>query len=162
MSDLDAFDLKILAALQRQGDLSHVQLATLVHLSATQCARRLQRLRAEGHIRRVVAILDPARMGVGVMAHTMVGLRSHDAAANAAFRDFVSRADEVVECWSQTGDADFLMKILVRDLAHLSDVLDRLIAVTGGLASLRSSIVLKELKATTEIPLFAHPSVARP
>lgn len=158
MTDLDAFDLRLLAAVQRDGDLTHAELAERVHLSPTQCARRLHRLRAEGYLRKMVAILDPGRLGLAVMAHTLVGLRSHDAATNAAFRDFVFRAEEVVECWSQTGDADFLMKILVRDLAHLADFIDRLIAATGGLATLRSSIVLRELKSTTEIPLFARGS----
>lgn len=153
MTDLDAFDMRILAAVQRRGDITHVDLAEIVHLSPTQCARRLQRLRGEGVIRGVVALLDAERLGFAVTAHVSVGLRVHDAAANRAFHDFVAGTGEVVGCWSQTGDADYLLRILARDLAHLSALIDRLIAMTGGLAALRSSIVLKEIKASTALPL---------
>jgi DNA-binding Lrp family transcriptional regulator len=150
---LDGFDLRILAAVQQRGDISHVDLAERVHLSPTQCARRLERLKEQGYIRQIVAILDPELVGLTVVAHSLVSLRSHDEAANAAFRKFILGASEVVECYSQTGDADFLMKVMTRDLPHLSDFVDRLIAAAGGLASLRSSIVLKTVKKTTELPL---------
>jgi DNA-binding Lrp family transcriptional regulator len=153
MSDLDGFDMRILAAIQTRGDISHVELSEAVHLSPTQCARRLQRLRAEGYVRGVVALLDPEKLGFSVTAHTLVQLRSHDEPTNHAFRRFVADADEIVGCWSQTGDVDYLLRIVVRDLGHLADLIERIEAVTGGVASLRSSIVLKEFKSSTALPL---------
>jgi DNA-binding Lrp family transcriptional regulator len=153
MAELDSFDMRILAAMQARGDISNVELAEAVLLSPTQCARRLQRLRAEGYIRSVVALLDPVRLGFGVTAHTLVQLRSHDEPTNTAFRRFVTETDEIVGCWSQTGDVDYLLRIVVRDLSHLADLIERLEAVTGGVASLRSSIVLREFKQSTALPL---------
>ncbi|GJD53214.1 DNA-binding transcriptional activator DecR [Methylobacterium crusticola] len=150
---LDAFDVRILSTLQRRGDISHVELAEVVCLSASQCARRLDRLRRQGYIERVVALLSAERLGFGVMAHTLISLRTHDEAHNAAFHRFVREAPEVVECFAQTGDADLIMKVVARDLGHLSRFFDTLIAATGGLAALRSGIVLKSIKRTTELPL---------
>lgn len=153
MEPLDSFDMRILAAMQNRGDITNVELAEVVRLSATQVARRLQRLRTEGYIRGVVAVLDPALLGFGVTSHTLVRLRSHDDATNQAFRRFVADSDEIVGCWSQTGEVDYLLRIVVRDLGHLADLIERIEAVTGGVASLRSSIVLREFKHTTALPL---------
>lgn len=150
---LDRFDLRLLAALQERGDISHVELSERVHLSPTQCSRRLERLRQQGYIQKIVAILNPELMGLDVVVHILVSLRSHTENGNAHFHKFIVDSPEVIECYSQTGDADFLMKIMTRDLVHLSEFLDRLIAAAGGLASVRSSVVLKTIKKTTELPL---------
>jgi DNA-binding Lrp family transcriptional regulator len=153
MGELDSFDMRILSVVQARGDISHVELADAVHLSATQCARRLQRLKAEGYIRGVVAVLDAGLLGFGVTSHTLVRLRNHDESTNQAFRRFVGESDEIVGCWSQTGDVDYLLRIVVRDLGHLADLIEQLEAVTGGVTSLRSSIVLREFKHSTALPL---------
>lgn len=152
---LDAYDVKLLSALQRKGDAAHVELAESVHLSPSQCARRIERLRKHGYIEKVVCLLNPAALGLQVMAHSLLSLRAHDAAQNASLQQFLLESPEVLECHAQTGDADMILKIVARDLPHLSDFIDRLIAVTGGLASLRTGVVLKSIKTTTELPLRA-------
>lgn len=150
---LDKFDCQILRAVQRRGDLTHAQLAEQVHLSASQCARRLERLRQAGYIDRIVTLLDRERLGLSVLAHILVSLQTHDGARNEAFYTFVREAPEVLECYMQSGDVDLLLKIAIRDLSALADFIDRLIAATGGLAGLRSYIVLRSIKTTNELAI---------
>ncbi|MEI4486676.1 Lrp/AsnC family transcriptional regulator [Frigidibacter sp. MR17.14] len=154
MSDLDNFDMRILSLLQAEGDLTQGQISERVNLSPTQCGRRIARLRKEGYIQRFAAVLDLRRLGYTIVAHTLVSLRSHEDSANTSFRDFIARAPEVVECFAQTGDADYIVKIVCRDLDDLSEFLDRLIKAAGNLASLRSSIALKEIKKDHGLQAF--------
>ena len=153
LSSLDPFDIKLLAAIQKNAELTQIELSQMVNLSPAQCSRRLDRLRGDGLVQNVVAILNPKKLGFAVVAHTLVSLRSHTDEGNAQLHRFIETAPEILECYSQTGDADFLMKIVARDLDHLSVFLERMIKVTGGLASVTSSIVLKTLKKSTELPL---------
>lgn len=150
---LDIFDIRLLSAIQRDASLSNVVLSEEVHLSPSQCARRLERLRQEGYISGVVASLNPAKLGLNVIAHSLVSLRAHGADSNRALEQFLRESPEVLECYAQTGDADLLMKIVVEDLARLAAFLDRLVVATGGLAILRSSVVLKVLKQSSSFPL---------
>lgn len=150
---LDQFDIRLLAAIQVSSEMTQAELSERVNLSPTQCARRLERLRREGYIRGAVAILDAERLGFRVIAHTQVSLRAHTADGNALFHQFIDRSPEILECYSQTGEADFLLKIVTRDLDHLSALLERMIQSTGGLASVTSSIVLRTIKRTTALPL---------
>lgn len=153
LSSLDQFDVKLLAAIQKNAELTQIELSQMVNLSPAQCSRRLDRLRGDGLVQNVVAILNPEKLGFSVVAHTLVSLRSHTDEGNAQLHRFIETAPEILECYSQTGDADFLMKIVARDLDHLSVFLERMIKITGGLASVTSSIVLKTLKKSTELPL---------
>lgn len=150
---LDKFDCQILRAVQRQGDLTHAQLAEQVHLSASQCARRLERMRQAGYVDRNVTLLNRERLGLSVLAHIFVSLQTHDGARNEAFYAFVREAPEVLECYMQSGDVDLLLKIAIRDLGALADFIDRLIAATGGLAGQRSYIVLRTIKTTNELAI---------
>jgi Lrp/AsnC family leucine-responsive transcriptional regulator len=148
---LDDFDIRILRAIQRSGDLTQAQLAERAHLSASQCARRLERLRQRGYIDRTVTLLNRESLGLAVLAHVLVSLREHQGEQNEAFRSFIMDAPEVLECHVQSGDIDLILKVAVRDLTALADFIDRLIAVTGGLAALRSSIVLRSIKTANEL-----------
>jgi len=148
---LDQFDERLLAVLQVQGDLTQAQLAERVHLSPTQCARRISRLRQEGYIQGYCAIVDHKKLGFSILSHTLVTVRSHDETANSAFRAFVQGSPEVIECYTQTGDADYLLKVLCRDLDDLSDFLERLVKATGGVASVRSSVALQQIKRSPRL-----------
>lgn len=150
---LDQFDIRLLAGLQKNAELTQAELSQLVNLSAAQCSRRLDRLRSEGFVQNVVAILNPEKLGLSVVAHTLVSLRVHTEESNEQLHRFIETSREILECYSQTGEADFLMKIVASDLDHLSVFLERMIKFTGGLASVRSSIVLRTLKKSTELPL---------
>ena len=150
---LDSLDLKLLQAIQVDSALSNVELAERINLSASQCARRLERLKREGYIERAVTLLNPLRFGLTIMAHTAISLRTHDQATNIAFKTFVLEAPEVLECYAQTGDADFLLKILVRNLSELNQFFDRLLNQTGGVGAMKTGVVMSTIKQTTAIPL---------
>ncbi len=148
---LDEFDKRLLRAVQRDGSLTHAQLAEVVHLSPSQCARRLERLRKDGYLAQTVTLLDRERLGLHVLAHVMVSVRSHDHSANEAFYAFVRDAPEVLECFAQTGDIDLLLRVAVGGLEELADFIDRLIESTGGVAALKSCIVLRAIKTTNQL-----------
>ena len=151
--ELDRTDLQLLAELQRSGRQTNAELAERVHLSASACLRRVQRLEREGVIAGYRAEVDPERLGLGLQAFVRVQLSRHDAEAIAAFGDFVNAWEEVVTCHALTGDMDYLLQIVVKDLDHFSHfLLDRLLN-QAGVADVNSSFVLRTVKAFRGMPL---------
>ncbi|MGN6512964.1 MAG: Lrp/AsnC family transcriptional regulator [Lysobacteraceae bacterium] len=152
-AELDRTDLLLLAELQRAGRLTNAELAERVHLSPSACLRRVQRLEREGVIAGYRAEVDPARLGLDLTAFVRVQLAHHDAAAIAAFSAAVDAWDEVVACHALTGDMDYLLHVVVRDLEHFSRfLLDRLLG-QAGVADVNSSFVLRTVKAFRGLPL---------
>ncbi len=153
MSDLDAFDRKILRALQRDARLTMTALAEEVALSPTQCARRLQRLEGEGLVAGYGARLDRAKAGWSVTVLVAVGLERHGEARAEAFHQAVRALPEVIECLLLTGDADYQLRVVAPDLeAYSRFVTERLMRLPG-VASIRSGVVLAEVKAMSPLPL---------
>lgn len=143
---LDRTDLAILRALQADGRLSNVELAQRVKLSASACLRRVQRLEAEGVIAGYRALLDPARLGLGLHAFVRVQLKSHGAPDITRFAEDIRGWDEVERCHALTGDMDYLIEVRVADLEHFSRfLLDRLLA-GGQVDDVNSSFVLRAVK----------------
>jgi len=152
-AELDRTDLLLLGELQRGGRLTNAELAERVHLSPSACLRRVQRLEREGVIAGYRAEVDPERLGLGLQAFVRVQLARHDADAIAAFSTAVDQWDEVVACHALTGDMDYLLQIVVRDLEHFSRfLLDRLLN-QAGVADVNSSFVLRTVKAFRGLPL---------
>lgn len=151
-ADLDVFDLRLLAALQRDGRAANAALAESVGLSASQVSRRLARLEAEGVIATYAALLKPEAVGLTVLAFSSISLE-RQAEAMDGFEAAVLRFPEILECYSVTGEQDFVLRIVARDLKAFADFLsDRLLRVPG-VRSVRSSIVLHTIKQTTALPL---------
>jgi len=125
----------------------------LVHLSASQCSRRMQALRKSGHIAAVCAILDPESVGVGLQAYVLVTMKSHAPEAANAFRDRLLGLDEVLECQKLTGEADMILKVATRDLASFNSLLSNHLLSAPEIATARSSIILDDVKKTTSLPL---------
>ncbi|MGB5905554.1 MAG: Lrp/AsnC family transcriptional regulator [Xanthobacteraceae bacterium] len=153
MIDVDGFDLKMLAALQDDGRLTNQQLADAVGLSASQCSRRRTRLEEDGIVAGYHADLAAERLGFNVVAFVHITLATHSPDNAKHFRDLVQRVDDVQEAYSLTGDADYLLKIILRDLKSLSDIVNNVLMPHPSVAHVRSSIVLDRLKATTKLPL---------
>jgi len=153
MIDVDGFDLKLLAALQDDGRLTNQQLADAVGLSASQCSRRRTRLEEDGTIAGYHADLASERLGFNVVAFVHITLATHSPDNAKHFRDLVTRVDDVQEAYSLTGDADYLLKIILRDLKSLSDIVNNVLMPHPSVAHVRSSIVLDRLKATGKLPL---------
>ena len=150
--DLDRTDLLLLAELQRAGRQTNAELAERVHLSASACLRRVQRLEREGVIAGYRAEVDPERLGLGLLAFVRVQLKQHDAPAIAAFAAHVAAWDEVITCHALAGDMDYLLQVVVRDLEHFSRfLLDNLLA-KAGVTDVNSSFVLRTVKAFKGLP----------
>lgn len=146
---LDRFDRKILLLLQERGDLGPSELSAHVHLSASQCSRRLQRLKDEGYLLRTVAILNPERLNLGVSAYVAVKLRSHSSDSERIFRERVQQLPEIISCDYLTGENDFMLRIFTRDLESYSQFLSSKLLPSTDIETVRSSIILSSLKSTT-------------
>ncbi|PZU59567.1 MAG: Lrp/AsnC family transcriptional regulator [Sphingobium sp.] len=150
---LDRFDRKILEHIQTDGDLGPSELSTRIHLSPSQCSRRLQRLRDEGYIERTAAILNPARLNLGISAYIAVRLRSQAPDAERTFRTRVEAMSEVVSCDYTTGEMDFMLRVYTKDLETYSEFLSSKLLVGEEVDNVRTFIIMKQLKKTTALSL---------
>lgn len=150
---MDQLDRQILAQLQSDSSRSHAELAEVVNLSASQVSRRIARLQAEGVIRRQVALLDEQALGLQVEAFVAVAMASYAPEAVRRFHERISALAEVLDCCATTGDSDYLLRVVARDLRAYSALMNEQILGHGDVASVRSSVVLDRVKQTTELPL---------
>jgi DNA-binding Lrp family transcriptional regulator len=150
---LDSFDRKILAELQRSSKLTNVELASRVGLSPSPCLARVKALEAAGVIKDYVALLDSEKLGGTISVFIHVTLERQSEQVLDIFEKTVSRLPEVMECYLMSGDADYLLRVVVRDTNGLRDfVLDKLTR-TQGVANIRSSFALKQVKYNTSLPI---------
>jgi Lrp/AsnC family leucine-responsive transcriptional regulator len=150
---LDKFDISLLGALQVDAQATHQQLGEAIHLSPSQVSRRIQRLQASGIIRRYVALLDPALVGLSVRAISYVTLTRHSGDEGTAFERDIAAFPEVLECYSVTGESDYILQIVAASLADLSESVLRRLTRLQGVSSIRSNIVLQCIKSSTNLPL---------
>jgi Lrp/AsnC family transcriptional regulator len=157
---MDAVDLSILDLLQRDARLTVNEIAERIHLSPTPVWRRIQKLEEDGVIARRVALLDPAKLGVGVTVFVAVRTSQHNAAWLERFARAVNALPEVVEVYRMSGDVDYLLRIVVPDIAGYDAVYQKLIRSID-LSDVSSSFAMERLKSTTELPLhFMRPEGA--
>ncbi|MDB5521181.1 MAG: putative transcriptional regulator, AsnC/Lrp family [Tardiphaga sp.] len=154
MIAVDGFDLKLLAALQDDGRLTNQQLADLAGLSASQCSRRRMRLEQDGVISGYRADLASEALGFNVIAFIHITLATHSPDNADKFRALVLRTGAIQEAYALTGDADYLLKTVLRDLKSLSEIVNNVLMPHQSVAHVRSSIVLDRLKATARLPLL--------
>jgi Lrp/AsnC family leucine-responsive transcriptional regulator len=150
----DRFDAKILDALQRDGRLSVVDLAESIGLSATPCARRIKALESEGAIEGYMAVLNPARVGLAVLAIVQVKLTEHTDETVARFEREIQLMDEVTKCFAMTGSYDFILEVYGKDLDALSNVVLKKLIRVPNVRDMQSSVVLATIKRTARIPLM--------
>ncbi len=153
MVSLDAFDLKILRALQDDGRLTNQELADIAGLSASQCSRRRMRLEEEKVIAGYRAELASEALGFGVIAFIQITLATHSPDNAKKFRALVNRIDDIQEAYSLTGDADYVLKAVLRDLKSLAEIVNDVLMPHPSVAHVRSSIVLDRLKESGKLPL---------
>lgn len=152
---LDAVDKRILQALQTQGRATYDELASSVGLSASATLRRVKRLEDSGVISGYVALLAPERVGLALTAYINVRLAKTSATRSPmeAFAAAVQAWPEVVECAALTGDMDYLLRVLVRDMDHYSRfVMDSLLKHPA-VQDCKTSFMLRRLKGTTALPI---------
>jgi DNA-binding Lrp family transcriptional regulator len=155
MISADAFDLRMLAALQDDGRLTNQELADIVGLSASQCSRRRMRLEEDRVIAGYHANLAAEALGFTLIAFIQITLATHSPDNAEKFRALVNRVDAIQEAYSMTGDADYLLKVVLHDLKSLSDIVNNVLMPHQSVAHVRSSIVLDRLKETSKLPLSA-------
>ena len=153
MISVDPFDLKILAALQDDGRLTNQQLADAVGLSASQCSRRRIRLEEEKVIAGYRAKLAGEALGFNLIAFIHIMLATHSPDNAEKFRALINRVDDIQEAYALTGDADYLLKVVLRDLKSLSDIVNNVLMPHQSVAHVRSSVVLERLKESAKLPL---------
>jgi Lrp/AsnC family leucine-responsive transcriptional regulator len=150
---IDAIDRRILRLLQSDAKITNAELARRVGLSPSPCLARVRALERAGIISRHVTLLDPLKVGLGVSVFIQVSLEQQVERALSAFQAAIATYPEVVECYLMTGDADYLLRVVVADVPALERfILGRLTKVRG-VASIRSSFALKQVKYETALPL---------
>jgi DNA-binding Lrp family transcriptional regulator len=155
MTDLDRQDLAILAALQENGALTNAELGEHVRLSPSQVSRRRSRLEEAGVIRGYRAEVDAGAVGLGVVVYIQVTLATHSGQNAKRFRDLVSRTPAILEAHALTGDADYLVKAVVSDLAALAALVNGVLLPHESVERVRSNIVLETLKQGGRLPIGA-------
>lgn len=149
---MDSIDRKILDLLQQDAEVSLTAIAEIVHLSPTPCWRRIQKLRAAGVIRKSVALCDAKKLNVGVTVFVSVRTNQHTQAWLERFAKGVKDIPEVIELYRMSGDVDYLLRVVVPDIAGYDAVYKKLIRIAD-LYDVSSSFAMEQMKYTTALPL---------
>jgi len=151
---IDEIDHRILDQLQRDASLSTADLAKQVGLSMSPCWRRIRRLESLGVIERRVALLDREKLGLEVTVFASVKLSAHGIAALPEFEAAIEGLREVVACYVMTGEVDYLLQVVTRDIRSYENFLRNELLQLPTIREVHSQISLNELKHTTQLPLF--------
>lgn len=151
--EIDETDRRILAVLQEDARISNVDLALRVGISPSPCWRRVRALEAAGVIARHVTLVDPASVGLAVSVFVQVTLERQIESALEAFETTMQARPEVMECYLMTGDSDYLLRVVVADLAAYEQFLKNHLTRINGVASIKSSFALNQVKYRTALPL---------
>jgi DNA-binding Lrp family transcriptional regulator len=154
MSDVqvDGFDRKIMALLQEDARLTNGDLSERVHLSPSQCSRRRQRLEEDGLIKGYRAVLDRDRLGFSLVSVVSVTLATHNRDNARRFADLLARLPEVQEAHALTGEMDYVLKIVTRDLKSLATFVNDVLLPHESVQHVKTAIVLETLKETGSLP----------
>jgi len=153
MTDLDTIDIRILRELQADASLPNVELARRVGLSASPCLARVKALQSSGVIRQYVALLDAQQLGLNLNVFVSISLKQQTRAALEAFEAKVCAREEVMECYLMTGDADYLLRVALPDMAALERFILEQLSPMKEVEKIRSSFALKQVRYKTALPL---------
>jgi Lrp/AsnC family transcriptional regulator len=154
VEEFDSIDRSILAELQRDSSRSIQDIASLVGLSPNPCWRRIKRLEATGVIVGRVALLDPEKLGAGITVFVSIRTSQHSEQWLEQFAGGVKDIPEIVEIYRMSGEVDYLLKVLVADIAEYDRIYRKLIEVAD-FNDVSSSFAMERIKYTTAIPLLA-------
>lgn len=151
-SPFDAASLRILDALQANSEMSNAELADLVGLSPSPCWRRVAELKAQGVIRGSVALVDPLALGLAVNVFVHVSLKQQDKQSLEVFDAAIRERPEVMECYLMSGESDYMLRVVVEDLLKYQELMIEVLTRIPGVANIRSSFALAQVKYTTALP----------
>lgn len=152
MHQLDAIDRKILLTLQEDASLSVAEIGQRVGLSSTPCWKRIQRLEAEGVIQKRVAIVDQAKVGLGITVFVSVETDDHSESWLGNFASTVSAMPEVMEFYRMAGDVDYMLRVVVADM-HAYDLFYKKLIAASPLKNVTSRFAMENIKSTTSLPI---------
>ena len=150
---LDAYDKAILNALQSDGRISNKSLAELVNLSESACLRRVRALEEDGMIDRYVALVSQGKAGLPGDVWVNIGLHREEDSELAAFEEAVRSVPEVMECFLMTGEFDYLLRVVVSDMADFERIHKQALTRLPGVARVNSSVAIRTVQKKTELPL---------
>jgi DNA-binding Lrp family transcriptional regulator len=150
---MDRYDKQILEALQQDGRISNKQLAEQVNLSESACLRRVRALEEDGTIQRYVAMLSQEKVGVSGDVLVHIGLHREEQSELAAFEDAVRQIPEVMECYLMTGEFDYLLRVVVADMADFERIHKEELTRLPGVARVNSSVAIRKVLKRTALPL---------
>ncbi len=150
---LDVIDRKILRALQKDAAISHVDLADRVGSSAASVWRRIKALETSGLLRRAVRLLDPQMLGYGVNVLCNIRVRSHKRDVRSGFEAFVDERPEILECFSMSGDWDYLIRVVAADVTDYEHFLMHVLLEHPAVGGASSHFALSMTKYSTALPV---------
>jgi len=153
MIEIDDLDRKILTQLQDNGRMTNQELSEHVGLSPSPCLRRLKQLEQSGVITRYVALIDPDSVGLGVTAFVRVRLDQQDDRHLTMFEEAIATFPEVMECYLMTGDSDYQLRVVVKDLQTFEDFMRHKLTRIPGVGQLTTSFALRPVVYKTALPL---------
>ena len=153
MDALDKVDADMVDRLQRDGRLSNAKLAEQLGVIEASCWRRQKRLEEAGVIDGYQAILNRRKLGGGVMAFVQIVCTQHSEEVTAAFERIIQACPQVLSCHNTTGEADFLLQVVAKDLDDYSRFVEKVLRKLPGVSSIRSNLSLRELKTTNRLPI---------
>ncbi len=150
---IDRYDRAILRALQKDGRISNVQLAAAINLSESACLRRVRALEESGLIDRYVALINQSAAGLSGNVFVHIGLHREEDSELAAFEEAVQNIPEVMECFLMTGEFDYLLRVVVSDMADFERLHKESLTRLPGVARVNSSVAIRTVQKKTELPL---------
>jgi len=151
---LDETDRKILRILQRNSDLTVKELAAKLHLSTSPTFERQKRLERDGYIERYMAVVNPHKVGNGIMVLCNIRLKQHSQELIQEFMNVVQNLEEITECYNTSGDYDFLIKVYANDMKSYQQFMLNTLGTINCIGSLHSIFVIDETKNTHGVPIF--------
>ena len=154
MKQIDAKDWQIIRELQQEGRLTNQELAARVNLSPSPCLRRVRMLEEAGVITGYSADVDPRACGLSITAFIRIALQRHERDAVARFEESVRGIDEILDCHLLTGEADYLLRVVVADLDEYERFVRRRLHAIPGISSMKTSLVYGTIKSSRVFPLL--------
>ena len=146
-------DVEILKILQKDATIATASIADKINLSQSPCWRRINRLEEAGLIRKRVALLDRAALGMDVVVFATINLTSTGRQNLLIFEQDIVRHQEVMECYTMTGIWDYMLKIVTRDIRHYEEFVRNTLTVSPAIRELHSHVAVTEIKNSTELPI---------
>ncbi|WP_044209519.1 Lrp/AsnC family transcriptional regulator [Flammeovirga sp. OC4] len=153
MKELDRLDIQILNLLQKNSNLSTKEIGHKVHLSTTPVYERIKRMEREGYIKNYVAVLDAEKLDRSLTVFCNVTLKEHSKVIGHQFVNDILALDEITECYNISGDYDFLLKVMVKDMKAYQDFVLNKLGEIANIGSAHSTFVMGKIKESIHVPL---------